>query len=110
MSPTTIRPSSTKYSAPCSPCRHSIPKMKQWHWPIACPQGLAAGIQTSNLARAHRVSARLEAGIVWVNGWALMDPAVPFGGVKVSGWGRENGPEGLANYYRSKSVVFNLQE
>jgi len=74
------------------------------------PQGLAAGIQTSNLARAHRVSARLEAGIVWVNGWALMDPAVPFGGVKVSGWGRENGPEGLANYYRSKSVVFNLQE
>jgi len=74
------------------------------------PQGLAAGIQTTNLGRAHRVAAQLEAGIVWVNGWALMDPSMPFGGVKVSGWGRENGPEGLAAYLRAKSVVINLDE
>jgi acyl-CoA reductase-like NAD-dependent aldehyde dehydrogenase len=67
--------------------------------------GLAAGIQTTNIARAHRVAAKLEAGIVWVNGWAMLDPAVPFGGVKHSGAGRENGPEALLAYTRTKSVV-----
>jgi acyl-CoA reductase-like NAD-dependent aldehyde dehydrogenase len=51
------------------------------------------------------VSAQLEAGIVWVNAWALLDPAVPFGGVKNSGWGREYGPESLESYCRTKSVV-----
>ena len=49
--------------------------------------GLASGIQTSDLAKAHRVAARLEPGSP--NGWALLDPATPFGGVKASGWGRE---------------------
>jgi acyl-CoA reductase-like NAD-dependent aldehyde dehydrogenase len=67
--------------------------------------GLAAGVQTSSIARAHRVSAKLEAGIVWVNSWALLDPAVPFGGVKNSGWGREYGPESLESYTRTKSVI-----
>ncbi|MCL2447644.1 MAG: aldehyde dehydrogenase family protein [Polyangiaceae bacterium] len=67
--------------------------------------GLAAGIQTTNIARAHRVAAKLEAGIVWVNGWGLLDPAVPFGGVKHSGVGRENGPEALLAYTRTKSVI-----
>ena len=57
------------------------------------PYGLASGIQTTDLARAHRVAGRLEAGIVWVNDWAMLDPAVPFGGVKASGFGREYGPE-----------------
>ncbi len=69
------------------------------------PYGLAAGLQTSNIARAHRVSAALDAGIVWVNSWALLDPAIPFGGVKASGWGREYGPEALESYTRTKSVV-----
>lgn len=69
------------------------------------PYGLAAGLQTGNIARAHRVSAALDAGIVWVNGWGLLDPAVPFGGVKASGWGREYGPESLEAYTRTKSVV-----
>jgi acyl-CoA reductase-like NAD-dependent aldehyde dehydrogenase len=67
--------------------------------------GLAAGIQTTSIARAHRVAAKLEAGIVWVNGWGLLDPSVPFGGVKSSGSGRENGPEALLSYTRTKSVI-----
>ncbi|MGY5045336.1 aldehyde dehydrogenase family protein [Streptomyces sp. 900105755] len=72
------------------------------------PYGLAAGVQTGSLARAHRVAARLQAGIVWVNDWALLDPAVPFGGVKASGFGREYGPEALAAYTKVKSVVVSL--
>ena len=67
--------------------------------------GLASGVQTSSITRAHRVSSKLDAGIVWVNSWALLDPAVPFGGVKNSGWGREYGPEALESYTRTKSVI-----
>jgi acyl-CoA reductase-like NAD-dependent aldehyde dehydrogenase len=73
------------------------------------PYGLAAGLQTTNIARAHRVAAALEAGIVWVNSWALLDPAIPFGGVKASGWGREYGPESLEAYTRTKSVVISTE-
>ncbi|MFJ8533690.1 aldehyde dehydrogenase family protein [Streptomyces sp. NPDC093591] len=72
------------------------------------PYGLASGIQTGNLARAHRVADRLQAGIVWVNDWAMLDPAVPFGGVKDSGFGREYGPEALDAYTTTKSVVVSL--
>ncbi|MDN0197714.1 aldehyde dehydrogenase family protein [Streptomyces sp. S.PNR 29] len=72
------------------------------------PYGLASGVQTGNLARAHRVADRLQAGIVWVNDWAMLDPAVPFGGVKDSGFGREYGPEALAAYTKVKSVVVSL--
>ncbi|WP_405468408.1 aldehyde dehydrogenase family protein [Streptomyces canus] len=72
------------------------------------PYGLASGVQTTNLARAHRVADRLQAGIVWVNDWAMLDPAVPFGGVKDSGYGREYGPEALEAYTRVKSVVVSL--
>jgi acyl-CoA reductase-like NAD-dependent aldehyde dehydrogenase len=70
--------------------------------------GLAAGLQTTSVARAHRVAAALNAGIVWVNGWSLLDPAMPFGGVGQSGYGRENGPEGLDAYLRTKSVIVSL--
>jgi acyl-CoA reductase-like NAD-dependent aldehyde dehydrogenase len=72
------------------------------------PYGLASGIQTGNLGRAHRIADRLQAGIVWINDWAMLDPNVPFGGVKDSGFGREYGPEGLAAYTRTKSVVVSL--
>jgi acyl-CoA reductase-like NAD-dependent aldehyde dehydrogenase len=70
--------------------------------------GLSAGLQTGRIARAHRVAAALNAGIVWVNGWSLLDPAMPFGGVGQSGYGRENGPEGLDAYLRTKSVLVSL--
>ncbi len=72
------------------------------------PYGLASGLQTTDLARAHRVADRLQAGIVWVNDWAMLDPAVPFGGVKDSGFGREYGPEALASYTKVKSVVISF--
>lgn len=72
------------------------------------PYGLSAGLQTADVTRAHRVAGALRAGIVWVNGWSLLDPAMPFGGVKQSGYGRENGPEALDGYLQTKSVVINL--
>ncbi len=71
--------------------------------------GLAAGLQTTNIARAHRVADRLRAGIVWVNGWALLDSALPFGGVNQSGYGREGGPEGLNEYLQTKSVLISTE-
>ncbi|MEV1286539.1 aldehyde dehydrogenase family protein [Micromonospora sp. NPDC049679] len=67
--------------------------------------GLAAGLHTRDLNRAHRVASRLQAGIVWVNTWGMLDPAMPFGGLKQSGYGREYGPEGLAEYLNTKSVI-----
>jgi acyl-CoA reductase-like NAD-dependent aldehyde dehydrogenase len=72
--------------------------------------GLASGVQTSSISRAHRISSKLDAGIVWVNSWALLDPAVPFGGVKNSGWGREYGPEALESYTRTKSVIIAIDQ
>ncbi|MFE4756793.1 aldehyde dehydrogenase family protein [Streptomyces mirabilis] len=72
------------------------------------PYGLAAGIQTRDVSRAHRVAAALQAGTVWVNTWAAMDLSMPIGGYKQSGYGRENGPEGLDEYLQTKSVVVAL--
>lgn len=67
--------------------------------------GLAAGLQTSDIARAHRVAGRLKAGLVWVNNWGVLDVQMPIGGYKQSGYGRENGPEGLDEYLQTKSVI-----
>jgi acyl-CoA reductase-like NAD-dependent aldehyde dehydrogenase len=72
--------------------------------------GLAMGVQTTDLNKAQRVAKRLEAGMVWVNQWGAMDEAVPFGGVKNSGYGRENGPEGMYAYTRSKSIVISTPD
>lgn len=68
------------------------------------PYGLAAGVWTQNLARAHRVAGALRSGTVWVNTYLYLDPAVPFGGHKMSGWGHELGPLGLDEYLTTKSV------
>lgn len=67
--------------------------------------GLAAHLWTRDLALAHHAAARLEAGTVFTNCIMLADPAFPFGGMKSSGLGRENGPEALDAYLEPKSVV-----
>jgi betaine-aldehyde dehydrogenase len=70
--------------------------------------GLAAGVYTRDLARAHRTAARLEAGICWINAYNLTPVAMPFGGVKHSGLGRENGIAALEHYTQRKSVYVAL--
>lgn len=70
----------------------------------ATPYGLAAGVFTGDLARAHRVVARLDAGTTWINAYNLTPVEMPFGGVKASGLGRENGRAALDHWSRVKSV------
>ncbi|MDV2686313.1 aldehyde dehydrogenase family protein [Alkalihalophilus lindianensis] len=72
------------------------------------PYGLAAGIWTENLKNAHKVTNLLKAGTVWVNCYNLTNAAVPFGGFKESGFGREMGSYALSNYTEVKSVWVNL--
>ena len=66
--------------------------------------GLSSTVWTENLSRAHRVAAKLEAGIVWINCWLLRDLRTPFGGVKDSGIGREGGFEALRFFTEEKNV------
>ena len=70
--------------------------------------GLAASVWTENNARAHRVSAQIEAGIVWVNSWFLRDLRTPFGGAKHSGIGREGGVHSLEFYTELKNICIKL--
>jgi aminomuconate-semialdehyde/2-hydroxymuconate-6-semialdehyde dehydrogenase len=70
--------------------------------------GLSSAIWTSNLQRAHRVAAAVEAGIVWVNSWFLRDLRTPFGGMKQSGIGREGGVHSLEFYTELKNVCIKL--
>ena len=70
--------------------------------------GLSATIWTENLARAHRVAARIESGIVWVNCWLLRDLRTPFGGMKNSGVGREGGFEALEFFTEQKNVCIKI--
>src|SRR6202041_34482 len=66
--------------------------------------GLAAGIWSRDIKKAHKLASKLRAGTVWINCYNVFDPALPFGGYKQSGWGREMGHEALEHYTEVKSV------
>jgi phenylacetaldehyde dehydrogenase len=72
------------------------------------PYGLAAGIWTKDIAKAHALANKLRAGTVWVNCYNVFDAAMPFGGYKQSGWGREMGKEALELYTETKSVCVRI--
>jgi betaine-aldehyde dehydrogenase len=76
----------------------------------ATPFGLAAAVFTRDLARAHRVIARLQAGTCWINHYNITPIELPFGGVKLSGLGRENGRAALEHYTQLKSVYVALSD
>jgi aldehyde dehydrogenase (NAD+) len=68
------------------------------------PFGLASGVFTQNLARAHRMIKRIHAGVVWVNTYRAVSPIAPFGGYGMSGHGREGGLAAALDYTRTKTV------
>jgi acyl-CoA reductase-like NAD-dependent aldehyde dehydrogenase len=72
--------------------------------------GLGAGVWTRDIRRAHRVAGAIRAGIVWINDYHRIDPASPWGGLKMSGFGRENGLEAVRHYTEVKSVWVSLDE
>ena len=73
------------------------------------PFGLAAGVWTKDVKKAHHVARRLQAGTVWINAYNFYDAGMPFGGYKSSGFGRDLGPECLRDYTQVKSVWMNLE-
>lgn len=73
-------------------------------WANESPYGLGASIWSNNLSRVHRLIPKLQAGTVWVNCHSMLDPAMPFGGVKQSGIGRDMGRAALDAYLETKSV------
>ncbi|MQA07891.1 MAG: aldehyde dehydrogenase family protein [Pseudonocardiaceae bacterium] len=73
------------------------------------PYGLAASVWTTNLATAHRLADQIDVGCVRINMVAGIDPAVPWGGMKTSGWGREMGAEAVDDYTEVKSIWIGLE-
>lgn len=73
----------------------------------ASDYGLGSGVFTENLARAHRVSDRLNSGICWINTYRAVSPIAPFGGFKQSGYGREAGMDSILDYTRTKTTWIN---
>ena len=74
----------------------------------ATPYGLASGIQTGDMRRALRLAERIKAGTVWLNTWHKYHPNAPFGGFKMSGYGREQGAEAMESYTQYKTIWANL--
>jgi phenylacetaldehyde dehydrogenase len=70
----------------------------------ASSYGLAAGVWTNDVTKALRITDALNVGTVWINTYSIVDAALPFGGYKQSGWGRESGREGVELYTETKSV------
>ncbi|MFD0855094.1 aldehyde dehydrogenase family protein, partial [Actinomadura adrarensis] len=77
-------------------------------WANDTDYGLAASVWTGDLSTAHRTSSAIRAGTVWVNCHSLFSPELPKGGHKQSGWGYENGPQGLENYLETKTICMVL--
>lgn len=73
-----------------------------------CEFGLAAGVFTQNIKRAHRVAEQLDAGVTWINNYNITPNGMPFGGVKQSGIGRENAASTLLEYTQEKSIYVEL--
>jgi phenylacetaldehyde dehydrogenase len=71
--------------------------------------GLAAGVWTRDGAKAQQIANRLKAGSVWINCYHVFDSALPFGGYKQSGWGREMGQAVLSNYLETKAITSRIQ-
>jgi phenylacetaldehyde dehydrogenase len=72
------------------------------------PYGLGAGIWTNDISKAHALAKKIRAGTVWINCYNIFDAALPFGGYKQSGWGREMGHEALEAYTEVKAVCAQL--
>ena len=70
--------------------------------------GLAAGIWTHDISKAHRMAEQVRAGTVWINCYNIFDAALPFGGYKQSGWGREMGHEVFEHYTETKAVCVRI--
>lgn len=74
------------------------------------PFGLAGAVRTNSIVRAHRVAAKLRCGIVWINDHHRLDPASPWGGVGMSGIGRECGTESFDAHFQTKSVMVKMDD
>lgn len=75
---------------------------------VGTQYGLAAAVHTTNLNTALEISNRMKAGTVWINCYNMLNYALPFGGFKQSGIGRELGKAALANYTQTKTVQMNI--
>jgi phenylacetaldehyde dehydrogenase len=72
------------------------------------PYGLAGAVWTKDISKAHRLAKAMRAGTVWINCYNVFDAALPFGGYKQSGWGREMGREVFEEYTEVKAVCLKM--